>query len=362
MIVLMTKSRRSKLAGWVRVALLLIIGGGSVLAYVALGMTVNGQPSSQPFPGAVAVLQPSGQASGDVVQLEVDSQITDQRQLQYVVQVCGPVPYSGELVMAGAARLSHAQARLTDWQGVTTRPFTRGVYVVAMTDTAHDNGLLANMRDPQLVSFSFAKPPSCPLGPLTNPMLFNGLVVSGRPGAPVNQSWTSPFGWWHGPQVGQAWPLSGTLSWSAVGDGPILWEISAASVPAIGEWVTPPVQNVLIVPELGSTQPWSGLADGIPLNWTIDATEPAADQPGSALAPANPGIFQPLGWSSSTPIAPTARFTDRASLATWQNFVVVAAVGMAIGGSMLASVAFEKLKPDIGVPKPDTPTSVQARA
>jgi hypothetical protein len=104
------------------------------------------------------------------------------------------------------------------------------------------------------------------------------------------------------------------------------------------------------------------LADGIPLNWTIDATEPAADQPGSALAPANPGIFQPLGWSSSTPIAPTARFTDRASLATWQNFVVVAAVGMGIGGSMLASVAFEKLKPDKDVPKPDTPASVHDRA
>jgi hypothetical protein len=52
-----------------RLALLLITGAGSVLAYTAFALTINGQPSDRPFPGAVAVLQSSDQTRGDDVEL-----------------------------------------------------------------------------------------------------------------------------------------------------------------------------------------------------------------------------------------------------------------------------------------------------
>jgi hypothetical protein len=164
------------------------------------------------------------------------------------------------------------------------------------------------------------------------------LLAGGRPGAPIEQSWTSPFGWWHGPQTSLAWPLTGTLSWDAAGYDPVQWDLYGNHL--TGTWVTPPDESVQVVPRVPRNQ-----AEGVPLNWSIDAAEPPAEEPASTLGNANPGLAQPLGWSSSSPIAPTATFTVRGSLAAWQNSLVFAGVGIGIGGSMLASIAFELLGP-----------------
>lgn len=139
--------------------------------------------------------------------------------------------------------------------------------------------------------------------------------------------------------MSQRWPLIGELSWGAVIPYPVSWTFFVRGH-LTGTWLTPAALSVQVVLRVSSNS-----AEGVPLNWSIDAANPAMGEPTSAFSAANPGLGQPVGWSSSTPIAPTAIFTDRGSLATWQNFLVVAGVGMGIGGAMLASISFEMLRP-----------------
>lgn len=340
----MTKLMRSKWAGRLRLALLATIGAGSILAYIALAMTLNGQPPYSPFPGAVAVLQPSGQSAGDSVQLLIgssgDPNINQQHpELEYDVLICGPHPYRGDLVMAGAARLTNVTAELSNpSSGIFYEPVTTAI---AATGEASNVGVtdVEAVDQPQLVSFSIAKPLPCPqAGRPISTVLIDDLAVGGSAAAPVEQSWTSPFGWWHGPQVSQTWPLAGTLTWDAVGRGAVSWSFIEAH-PA-GTWVTPYPENVQVIPR----EVPDSVVDGIPLSWSIDATASAAAQPATS-AIIDPGLGQPLSWSSTTPIAPTARLTDSASLAFLQNLLVVAGVGLGVGGAMLASLAFEMLRP-----------------
>src|SRR6266704_6984044 len=113
----MTSSGRWRWARPIRLLLLLVVGVGSALAYIALAMTVNGQPSYQPFPGWVAVLQPVSQPRGDQVQLQVHSfaswssfspwPLPGRAYMEYAVAVCGPHPYRGELLIGGNAQLNN---------------------------------------------------------------------------------------------------------------------------------------------------------------------------------------------------------------------------------------------------------------
>lgn len=70
----------------------------------------------------------------------------------------------------------------------------------------------------------------------------------------------------------------------------------------------------------------------------IDATSPTSINPTTTT----------LDWLSSNPINPTVRLTDTSAMAALQQWLVVAAVGLGIGGSMLASLAFEWLRPSNG--------------
>jgi len=75
-----------------------------ITGYVALSLTVNGLPS-YPAAGWVAVIQPSNQPAGDVVQILVQAR-TDggQARAAYDVVVCGPHPYNGDLLIGSPAR------------------------------------------------------------------------------------------------------------------------------------------------------------------------------------------------------------------------------------------------------------------
>ena len=71
-----------------------------------LSFTVNGLP---PYPSAgwVAVLQPASGPDIDVVQLLVQAQTEgNQTRSAYDVVVCGPRPYTGDLLIGGSARLA----------------------------------------------------------------------------------------------------------------------------------------------------------------------------------------------------------------------------------------------------------------
>jgi hypothetical protein len=101
--------RRSSGAGprWRRLAVGLAgaVTLTSIVGYVALSLTINGLP---PYPAAgwVAVLQPAATPNTDVVQLLVQARSDGRRTLAaYDVVVCGPRPYSGDLLLGGSARL-----------------------------------------------------------------------------------------------------------------------------------------------------------------------------------------------------------------------------------------------------------------
>lgn len=73
--------------------------------------------------------------------------------------------------------------------------------------------------------------------------------------------------------------------------------------------------------------------DGVPIGWSVDAADPAS------------GETSDLDWSSTTPVYPNARLTEGDSMTALQQWLVAAGVGIGIGGVMLASAAFEWLRP-----------------
>jgi hypothetical protein len=114
--------------------------------------------------------------------------------------------------------------------------------------------------------------------------------------------------------VTQAWPLTGSLQGATVhGEFTGLAGLS-------GQWLRPDADITI-------TQV------GFPLNQSLDAAAPV---------PSDPSV---PGWSSTDFIAPIVRLTDTASVAQLQDWIVASAVGLGVGGSMLASLLFEWLRP-----------------
>jgi hypothetical protein len=63
-------------------------------------------------------------------------------------------------------------------------------------------------------------------------------------------------------------------------------------------------------------------------------------------------LFSPLTWTSDDPIQPTARLTNSGSMNTLQDWLVIAGVGMGIGGSLLAGLIVETLRSRAAVSAP----------
>ena len=102
-----------------------------------------------------------------------------------------------------------------------------------------------------------------------------------------------------------------------------------------GSWRDPTSEYI----QVGPYAVPNNFSYGIPANWSVDAAQPS-------LTPINtdPGVSS-LNWSSTSPIGPMARLSDGSALTALQDWLIVAGVGMGIGGAMLASLAFERLGP-----------------
>jgi hypothetical protein len=347
-----------------RLALLLIVGGGSVLAYIILAMTINGQPPYRPFPGWVTVWQRASQPRGDEVQLEVHSftmvsgngsplYISPHPLMAYEVAVCGLHPYHGDLLIGGAARLIHTPPLQPGDNGFSLLPGLTGQVLPLgsfrrvpdlSVDATAEGAPFEDVGDAgpvQVASFTVSKPPPCPAQPSSNFPREVVVMVLGAISAPVEQSWTAPFGWWHGPHMSAAWPLAGSLSLTA--DSPFSpgfrWSYRGLTG-LMGTWSEPTPEYVQVSTHDVPLSPYPG----VPLTWSIDAAQPTVTP-----ITTEQGNVSLLSWSSTGPIDPMARLTDGSSLASLQNWLIVAAVGMGIGGSMLASMAFEMLDPRLRV-------------
>jgi hypothetical protein len=287
----------------------------SITGYVALSFTVNGLP---PYPSAgwVAVLQPATGPDADVVQLLVQARTEgNQTRAAYDVVVCGPRPYTGDLLIGGSARLATI---LPDPVMPASLPPPR---VQRIPDLIFNFGGVINLGAVQLVHISLPDVSTCPAtsGGQSPAILPGGSDqgIVGVTSGPVQQSWAGPWSWWHGPRASQAWPLTGVFPGVAPGALGDFIAVSGLS----GSW-TRPVQEYAQVS-----------ADDVPVSWSVDSAMPAASGP------------YPLVWQSRTPVSPIAQLTDSPSLALLQDWIVIFAVGLGIAGSMLASLLFEWLRP-----------------
>lgn len=359
---------------------LLVVGAGSALAYIMLALTINGQPPYRPFPGWVAVLQPFSQPRGDDVQLQVHSitlasdngaplYASRHPFMAYEVGVCGPHPYRGDLLIGGAARVTRPYFRVEPEQGLYRHsdvPELFGPYYppssfhrqrhlfirgIATNLGGHPPAvplLIGDAGPVQVVAFTISEPRPCPANLSSDFPPGPRVTVAGFVSAPVEQSWTAPFGWWHGPNISAAWPLAGTLCsvgrFQSIGGCPVPGlRYSYEGTGLTGRWQQPTPEYIEVSPH----DVPNSASYGIPFTWSVDVAQPAVAPIQPTIIPTNPVSSDagPLTWLSTSPIDPIARLTDTGSLATLQDWLIVAAVGMGIIGSMLASLAFEMLGP-----------------
>jgi hypothetical protein len=214
----MSSSPRGRWVGWIRLCLLLVVGMGSVLAYIALAVTINGQPMAyQAFPGWVALLQPATESYGDNAQLRIRYFGPDLPALEYTVAACGHHAYRGELLIGGDAQLAGISSDAGVGPAEVMYPVSLKsmpsliMSVTARTPTGVASSIGGNLGPVQIVSFRISQPPPCPTHLSSNFPTSAIVSVDGNPTAPLEQSWIAPFGLWHGPHLSAAWPLAGAI-------------------------------------------------------------------------------------------------------------------------------------------------------
>lgn len=316
---------------WKRLALLLAMAVAviSIIGFVALSVTVNALPPLHVYPGWLAVLEPVTELSSDQVLLKVQSDTVGSHPLvSYAVAACGPRPYTADLLIGGSARLTGIQPYPAQFAALL--PPLR---VQRLPDLVLGyGGTAVNYGPVQLIHLSLPQQACAPANGGQGADEFLGAAegVAGRAGAQLQQRWRGPWGWWHGPHAVQAWPLIGALpQTTAYGAFTGLAGLS-------GLWARPDADIEV-----------SALNE--PLNLSIDSAIPAPSDPEVA------------SWTGTDGINPVARMTDTSSLALLQDWIVAFAVGLGVGGGMLASLLFEWLRPRPEHAAEPTQTSDPAR-
>jgi hypothetical protein len=320
---------------WKTLGLMFVVAVSSIsiAGYVALSITLDGQPSpSQSFPGWIALIQPASESLQDKVQLRVvtSNEGSSNPFVTYTVSACGPHPYSADLLLTGGAELSAiaAQFAISSGSGATKDVTPKAEqlsleyineYVSGGENTTEYLGS-SGQASAQLfhVSDRFVLPCSIASQGQPNNTLGEsfGDIISGSISAPMQQSWSGLWGWWHGPHASESWPTTGGLGPGIDTSGPESLTFQGLS----GSWVVPAAR-------------YEVTSDDIPATWSMDSSAPTTSAPNAA------------DWLSTSQISPTAQFTDTASTALLQDWIVVCAVGLGVGGGMLATLLLEWFRP-----------------
>jgi hypothetical protein len=233
------------------------------------------------------------------------------------VVVCGPRPYTGDLLIGGSARLTVIQSSAHILFPGSPTP---SLQVQRISDLVFDYIRVIDLGAVELIRISLPHVMAClPAAALRSSGALPGGSAEGVVGmtvGPFQQSWAGWWRWWHGPHASQAWPLTGTIPGVPAGVPGYFPALSGLS----GSWGRPLREYVQVS------------AVGVPVSWSVDSTVPAASGP------------DPLLWQSTYPIGPIVRLTDSSSLALLQNLVVIFAVAFGIAASMVASLLFEWLR------------------
>jgi hypothetical protein len=313
---------------WRLLASLFVVGisGVSIAGYAALSITLNGVPKNATFPGWVALIQPASESQKDKVELQVDSidASSPDPYVTYTVSACGPYNYSADLLLNGDAELSNISISPEE----PDTPQARKISSLNVTGLGNLSRYEDSMGSVQLFSIDILAFPCGPAnqsttsagGPFqSSPFQGNSSPqIEGSISAPLQQSWSGPWGWWHGPHDSQSWPLVGGL-------GPAFSSntgtFTTTGLP--GSWTLPATEYVSITDDDFDS----------PSTWTINSSTPSTSAPDAAE------------WSTMSQIAPTAQLTDSASVALIQDWIVLCAVGLGIGGGMLATLLLEWIRP-----------------
>jgi hypothetical protein len=299
---------------WKRLTLLfaMLVTGISIIGYVALSVTVNALPPLRPFPGWVALLEPVSELGGEQVLLKVQSNAVGSHPfVSYTVVACGRHPYRADLLIGGSAQLTGIQQLPSQY--AAQLPALR---VQRLSDLVLGYIGRADFGAVQLIHVSLPQVSCAPTATSQAATGFFGAAESlgGFAAAPIHQSWRGPWGWWHGPHTTQAWPLTGTLPGTSV------YGAFTGLAGLRGQWIRPDAKIEISAPNT-------------PLNQSIDRAIPMPSDPAFA------------SWSGMGAMNPVARLSDTSSMALLQDWIVVFAVGLGIGGGMLASLLFEWLRP-----------------
>ncbi|MBY8855383.1 hypothetical protein K7711_02735 [Nocardia sp. CA2R105] len=315
-----------------RSAIIAIVCLATFLFFGVVSMIINAQPSTRPFAGWVAVLQPDDEPMVDHVGLIVEPWVPGapgtHPGLTYSVVVCGDRPFHGILVIGGDARLTDLRQ-----SGLTSigpdRPAGHDIPDLVVDDIGFGKRL--DLGETQIVDFDFASVEPClPTSPTPS---ISGVAArfTGTAGASIQRHWN--FGWWSAPRQSQAWPRIGALGGSPPGDLGSFVGVTGLS----GSWGRPPMETFRV--DVGT----------LTAQTSVDAALPASTEP------------MGLGWEMSSPFQPSARLTDTSALGRWQPTLVIASILLGLGGGVLATQLFEwsRAKPAIDVPDRDPPTAPQ---
>jgi hypothetical protein len=292
------------------IAIVCIVAG---LAFWQVSSTINAEPPATPFPGWVAVLQPTLKTSGSQVQLEVHplrpGESSNRPLLSYSVAACGVEPFRGVLLVAGAARLS--DTRILGPTGTSLSSISDAEIFDASGNESVPLGTV------QVLRFTLA-PIRCVahFSPGHAPSEFAGtaIEITGRARGAVVLN--GRFGVWTGPRSAQRWPLVGSLP--------------GVSPEDLGEW----------------------RIAGLPGSWSRAFHEYVRLDAGSlstvgSVEAARPSLLDltRLSWSSTSPFQASARVLNANALSSWQDWLVATTIVLTLAGSLLAATLFDLIPP-----------------
>jgi hypothetical protein len=290
------KRRIRSIATW---SLVMLVGFASIGGYVLLSITLNGPAPQWQSSGTAFIVQPKSEPDVDKVTFVLQAFIGGSNpSVTYRIYACGPRPYSGDLVLTGSAQIVSSKSFVVRGPPQQIQQFSGGE-IAYFTDNSYESNYIDGG---QLIRFNL------PQAPCSEPV--SGLVVGSMLG-PLQESWPGPWGLWHGPHASQSWPQVGLSS----GPG------GSVTLPNIaGEWVLPRSLGIDLSQEFDT-------------GWSVDSSVPSTSSPAT------------LSWSGTNEIIPSAQLTDTASVALLQDWIVVCAIAFGFGGSMLASLLFEWIRP-----------------
>lgn len=233
-------------------------------------------------------------------------------EVRYHVSVCGKPTFRAVLLMGGSARLSSPALTTFAEDGLQPDPVVPTPLHGTLGSVS--SGQVIKLNDVEWLSIKLQNVPRCPestpAGPDAVASFGEPFEVTGFLRQPVRHR-TSLLGM-TGPRESQSWPLIGRMPMVPSA------ELGAFNISDLkGSWMRPVTfASSVSVGSLGRSA-------------QLESSRPETE------------TSEKLSWLSRAPMAPSARLINLDSQERWQNMLTAAAVGLGIGGSLLASLLFQ---------------------